>query len=154
MLDLTKILKNVPIGTKLYSPIFGDVFFNGIINDVTHCIRVITNNNDNNNNTDSFTKDGRYIEHYKGAECMLFPSKEQRDWSKFKIDLPIDTPVMVSDDTIKWLLRYYDSNNEVFCYGHKSDSNVSSIRYFYTIPFDKFDPNNIEESLKYNIVNN
>ena len=27
-------------------------------------------------------KDGRHLHHYNG-ECTLFPSKDQRDWSKF-----------------------------------------------------------------------
>lgn len=30
----------------------------------------------------SFTADGRYFE--DGPECMIFPSKECRDWSQFK----------------------------------------------------------------------
>ena len=32
---------------------------------------------------------GRYLgEEYPDAECTLFPSKEQRDWSKFKVKKP------------------------------------------------------------------
>lgn len=32
--------------------------------------------------TATFTKDGRFCAEYSG-ECILFPSKDQRDWSKF-----------------------------------------------------------------------
>ena len=35
-------------------------------------------------NEDRFTKDGRFKYGYYG-ECILFPSKDQRDWSKFKV---------------------------------------------------------------------
>ena len=78
-LNLAEILKDCPEGTKLYSPIFGEVEL------------VKVHNNDypievklSNNTFDSFTKDGRIYMDYDG-ECMLFPSKEQRDWSKFKV---------------------------------------------------------------------
>lgn len=70
-----------------------------------------------------------------------------------KEDLPIDTPVMV---TIKnndgWYLRYYAGKGRVFTYGHKSNEAVSTLEYDEIIPFDKFNPNDIEESLKHNIV--
>lgn len=63
-------------------------------------------------------------------------------------DLPIDTPCMVSDLKANWSLRYYSGNNKVYSYLSKSER----VHYRYIIPFDKFDPNNIEESLKYNIA--
>lgn len=82
-LDLTKILKDCPEGTKLYSPIFGDVEFLGASQyEDTKCpIRVRLS--DNALNSFTFTKDGRVFAEHDG-ECMLFPSKNQRDWSKFK----------------------------------------------------------------------
>ena len=77
-LNLVEILKDCPKGTKLYSPLYGDVEL------------VKVHNNDypievklSNNTLDSFTKDGRIYMDYDG-ECMLFPSREERDWSKFK----------------------------------------------------------------------
>ena len=76
-IDLTKILKDCPEGTKLYSPLFGEVYFNGIRSD-NECAITITEGD----LTASFTEKGVYYPG-KDGECLLFPSKEQRDWSKF-----------------------------------------------------------------------
>lgn len=79
-LDLTKILKDCPEGTKLYSPIFGDVELVSVSRneEAVYPIEI----KKSNNALDSFTKDGRLYTDYVG-ECMLFPSKDQRDWSEF-----------------------------------------------------------------------
>ena len=151
MLDLTKILKNVPKGTKLYSPIYGDVLFEKIDDSVTHCIKVKLHDA---GDTASFTKDGRYNDSYKDGECMLFPSKKQRDWNKFKIDLPIDTPVMTNNGGLCWTLGYYAGNNKTYYKSKESTSKLHTNKWVNIVPFDKFNPNDIEESLKYNIVNN
>ena len=77
-IDLTKILKYCPKGTRLYSTIFGEVEFKKIEEESNYpiiCITIAGNNCD-------VTADGRYYDVF-GGECILFPSKEQRDWSKF-----------------------------------------------------------------------
>ena len=82
-IDLTKILKDCPRGTKLYSTIYGVVEFDDI--DEYDRIYPISFKVD----ADSFstvTPDGRRFEDFDG-ECTLFPSKEQRDWSKFTVPL-------------------------------------------------------------------
>ena len=79
-LDLTEILKDCPEDTKLYSPIFGDVELVKVHNDGDYPIEVRLSDNA----LDSFTKDGIIFADYDG-ECTLFPSKDQRDWSKFKV---------------------------------------------------------------------
>lgn len=76
-IDLTKILKDCPIGTKLYSPIFGEVDFKEIRSDDKYAI--ITKKG---SYTATFTEEGFYRADVDG-ECLLFPSKDQRDWSKF-----------------------------------------------------------------------
>ena len=74
-LDLTKILDGCPAGTEFYSSAYGNLsfvkitLFNTIMMMSTHCQY-------------SFTKDGRL--YYGVGECVLFPSKDQRDWSKFE----------------------------------------------------------------------
>ena len=78
-LNLVEILKDCPEGTKLYSPVFGDVELDNIDILSDHPIRVLYKYGD-----DSFSKDGRLFFNCD-CECMLFPSKEQRDWSKFKV---------------------------------------------------------------------
>ena len=82
-LDLTKILKDCPKGTKLYSPLYGDVELVKVHSGWDYPIEVKLGNN----TLDNFTMDGRiFIEH--DGECMLFPSKDQRDWGKFKYGNP------------------------------------------------------------------
>ena len=78
-LNLVEILKDCKKGKKLYSPIFGDVEFDRIDIHSDHPIRVLCKHGD-----DSFSKDGRLYFDYDG-ECMLFPSKDNRDWSKFNV---------------------------------------------------------------------
>lgn len=79
-IDLTKILKDCPKGWKFWSPIFGEVefernyenkgFFNvSLVEDGTEW---------------SFVYDATiFLGNIKSREIMLYPSKEQRDWSKF-----------------------------------------------------------------------
>ena len=80
-LNLVEILKDCPKGTKLYSPLYGDVEL-ACVSQFEH-IRLPIGIKLSNNATDRLTKDGRVFADFNG-ECMLFPSKNQRDWSKFK----------------------------------------------------------------------
>ena len=75
--DIYEILKGVPSGTKLYSPMCGEIEFNGLAANKKSVEAIWTNNS---NGEYSFDKFGRWME--KG-EVMLFPSKEMRDWQKF-----------------------------------------------------------------------
>ena len=85
-LDLTKILDGCPKGTKFYSSNYGDVtFFEISPYDWDHYPIRFHHHNLNINSQPliiSLTEDGRSVYGYDG-ECTLFPSKEQRDWSKF-----------------------------------------------------------------------
>ena len=76
-IDLTKILKDCPQGTKFYTPVWGEVSFDRIYNVGAYVIGI----KDGGGNK-WLTKEGRYANR-ADAECILFPSKEQRDWSKF-----------------------------------------------------------------------
>ena len=76
-IDLTKILKNCPKGTKFYSPVWGEVSFDKI-----HKREVYTIGIDTISGYKYLTKEGYYI-NADGVECILFPSKDQRIWSKF-----------------------------------------------------------------------
>ena len=76
-LNLVEILKDCPKGIKLYSTIFGDVKFNHVENDTYPIVLDVREGF-----TFRVSQDGRYLNDFSG-ECTLFPSKEQRDWSKF-----------------------------------------------------------------------
>lgn len=86
-LNLVEILKDVPKGTKLWSPICGECEFSEIVNDedISHPIICRTNLNSGDFGRESFTADGKFSTLYKNAECVLFPSKENKDWSTFKV---------------------------------------------------------------------
>lgn len=71
---------------------------------------------------------------------------------KVEEDLPIDTPCMCSDDIINWHLRYYYNKCSTYPNGLKSTDEELPQKWNYIVPFDRFNPNEISESLKYNIV--
>ena len=79
-IDLTKILKNCPKGWEFYSSLLGEVEFEGICDDEKGKNPIWVKVGKLAYTT-GFTKEGV---HLKGkGECTLFPSKDQRDWSKF-----------------------------------------------------------------------
>ena len=109
-IDLTKILDGCPVGTVFYSTIFGKVSLMGVHNNADLPIVIITGQG-----LIGLTSDGRYFSQYDG-ECTLFPSKDQRDWSKFerfwdkpkvgkfdpKILLPFDKVLVRDDSEDEW----------------------------------------------------
>lgn len=78
-IDLTKILKDCPKGTKLYSLVHGEVEFERIETDFKHQYVIIELKD---LLLERITFDGKVYNYY-GGECILFPSKDQRDWNKF-----------------------------------------------------------------------
>lgn len=82
MTNLISILKHCLKGTKLYSPIFGEITFKGIYN---HTILGEAIDHNGESRTVAFTRLGRFYCDFPSAECVLFPSKDQRDWDKFRI---------------------------------------------------------------------
>lgn len=78
-INIAEILKDCPKDTKLYSPLFGGVKFS-FIDSSAYPIRVQTSDKVANG---IFTEKGLYYEDYTDTECVLFPSSEMRDWSKF-----------------------------------------------------------------------
>ena len=81
-IDLTKILKDCPEGFTLYSTIFGPVTFVTLDLEEDQRFQIIVQVVQDETE-ESFTRDGKYLTRYRDAECCLFPSKDQRDWSKF-----------------------------------------------------------------------
>lgn len=78
-INIAEILRDCPKGTKLYSPIFGNVSLERLLDYVEYPIYVV----DKNSGQIPFSKDGLYLTNYSDAECQLFPSREMRDWRKF-----------------------------------------------------------------------
>lgn len=145
-IDLTKILKDCPKGTKLYTPISGEVYLN----------RVYCHNDDypigvscdisGNGIELSFSKDGRYYTECEDGECILFPSRDQRDWSKFtapwlkkkKFDpatlKPFDKVLVRDDFSETWRCDFFSYRyNDRTCYPYLTIRD----RYEYCIPYNE-----------------
>ena len=119
-IDLTKILKDCPIGWKFYSSVYGEVEFVEILPNVSLCPVIF----EEHGSIHGVSISG---EHFKEkGECTFFPSREQRDWSKFtapwykkeKFDpktlLPFDK-VLLRDTSEKWkcgIFSHINDNND------------------------------------------
>ena len=111
-LNLVEILKDCPKGTKLYSPIYGDIELVNVSQskDEIYPIRVKLNENA----SESFTKDGRLDSEFSG-ECMLFPSREEHNWDLFKVKKPKFDPntlnpfdkVLARNDREDWACVFF-----------------------------------------------
>ena len=83
-IDLTKILEGCPEGTKFYSSNYGEVALVGIIDNNYYPVKVVYFTKlDKSSATAYVTKDGR-DDYNANGECTFFPSKDQRNWSKFE----------------------------------------------------------------------
>ena len=142
-LDLLEILKDAPKGTKLYCTIWGYVELIEVLSYSVIC-------KDNSGIDWKFRNNGNLLaSNTEYGECVLFPSKEQRDWSKFKLDLPIDTPVMVTDESsfnFAWILAFYCKDDMVFINGYKSSETNSTEVWDYIVPVKDFDFENLESN--------
>ena len=137
-LNLALILKSCPKGTKLYSLIHGDVEFYAIDEHSAICPIVLKCGDC----LVPYSISGKYIPGYRG-ECVLFPSKENRDWSKFKPNKPKFDPktlqpfdkVLVRDSHIcSWRCTFYshiNKNNSSFKY--VTDNSA----YEFCIPYNE-----------------
>lgn len=76
-IDIYEILKGVPDGTPLYTPMCGNVEFTSVAADKEKMEAIWT---EDKNGEYSFDKHGKWM---KGGEVLLFPSDKMRDWSKF-----------------------------------------------------------------------
>lgn len=110
-IDIYEILKDMPDGTSLYTPMVGKVVFtypssNGIIR------------TEKDSGIYCFDKNGRWRE---GGEVMLFPSNKMRDWSKFfkKGDV----------------LEYKKENNQATCLFDSYEDDKTKLRFtgLYTL---------------------
>lgn len=123
-LDLVEILKDCPRDTKLYSPLCGEVVLNSVNEyNVDYPIEV-----NYNHGQLTFTRDGRYNRRSNG-ECMLYPSKNQRDWSKFKMPVkkfnydtlqPFDKVLVRDSDNSFWKCDFLSQmfNHIAHCVGN------------------------------------
>lgn len=136
-INLVEILKDCPKGTKLYSTIHGDVKLELIDDHKPHPIIVRICDD----YKECFSADGKMYSFYDG-ECTLFPSRDQRDWSKFKPKKskfdprtlqPFDK-VLVRDTRVgQWKCGFYSHKSDETIYRYKTTSNA----YICCIPYNE-----------------
>lgn len=114
-MNITEILKDCPKGTRLYSPIYGELSLLGVqysSNYPIGCGAI------RSRDFVSFTKDGK--NNMTDAEPTLFPSKEQRDWSKFGVSdqeskhqfKPFDKVLVRDIDENEWECNFFSHIDE------------------------------------------
>lgn len=80
-INIAEILRDMPKGTKLYSPLFGKCELIGVDNS-KYPIAIKAQRIDGAISK-GILKDGRYFDGYEDAECSLYPSAKMRCWDKF-----------------------------------------------------------------------
>lgn len=112
-MNIAEILKYCPRDYRLYSPLFGEVTFDNITETK---IRVY---NLNKYCIYDFNHDGTFNV-VKGVEstreCMLFPSKDQRDWSKFRLPTKPGDIMMMVDGSCPFITTNVFNKNAPICY--------------------------------------
>lgn len=146
-LNLVELLKDCPKGTKFYTPICGVVEFvtTGGILAPNYPIKT-TNNIDEY----YFTKEGYF--HMNGTpECLLFPSKDQRDWNLWKEEQnKKENPFKVGDyvinnrdDSLNIITRVIDKDNVEARFTNSIINMYLAIAYLTKIdkyPIERFQP--------------
>ena len=121
-MNIAEILRKCPSGTRLYSPIYGEL---SLVNAVPGHIYPICCRTRRGNAVD-FTEDG--LLNTTDAEPTLFPSKEQRDWSKFGVSdqkqepelKPFDKVLVRDGDDDEWVCDFFshiDERDLYYCVG-------------------------------------
>jgi hypothetical protein len=122
-MNIAEILKYCPEGTRLYSPIFGEVDFIRVL-PLTNMIRVIPIKSPGVRQ--EFYEDGTF---YDGGECVLFPSNSQRDWYRFRLPFKAGDIVMTKDGETPFIFKGYAGNIYAHCYCGVDIYNTFKIEY-------------------------
>ena len=139
-IDLTQILKDCPKGTKFYSTVLGEVTFKDIVDDAKFPIIVSYKCG---LYEESFMADGRMLDY--AGECTLFPSKDQRDWSKFtapwykkdKFDpktlKPFDKVLVRDSFSQNWTCGFF---SHIVVFDNMYRYNIAEVLYKMCIPYN------------------
>lgn len=122
-LNLGEILKDCPKGTKLWSPLCGECELASIDKGEKYLIKV-------RSLIDrvlfKFMEDGKYYDN--GGACVLFPSREQWDWSKFQRPFKDGDVIYVKTRRSDWVSIFKnDTENQMFTY---TDYNLDNKKFY------------------------
>lgn len=126
MINVAEKLKDCPTGTKLYSPMCGEVEIVRI--DMgCHKFPIIVRVLDNGApySTETFTVEGKWC-NTEQSECLLFPSKDNRDWNKFRIPVKRGDIMMIpnSDHAFITTGEFTDNASVMFICGVDEDNEL------------------------------
>ena len=122
-LNLCEILKDCPKGTKLYSTVFGEVKFDGISDAKEDKYPIMVSKYGKESDYSFTLKSDGIPTDFADAECYLFPSRDNRDWSTWKNPKPkverfdpktfepFDKVLVREDDEDCWIptfISYFD----------------------------------------------
>lgn len=126
-LNIAEILKNKPRGTKLYSMIHGKCSFEAVTDEIFKINFCTSKFGLTQSGECTLIKFGNM---YDGGECIIFPSKEMRDWSKFSWK---KGNVLISNDGgtevifDKW---YDDTYTSFYCKHYLNSEDKNKIVYY------------------------
>lgn len=111
-MNIAEILKYCPKGTKLYCTLCGNAELGEITNIGTIVIRKVA---DTISTSYTLDYEGRYSH---SGECVIFPSRDQRDWSQFRIPVKRGDIMMEADGTIPFIASgeyYWGTSPKYIC---------------------------------------
>ena len=151
-LNLVEVLKDAPKGTKLYTPIYGECEFENV--DINNLIWVRVDHSGGSIAHYSFYANGKYFADF-GGECLLFPSKENRDWSTFKIEskaFQVGDYVKKKDSNDIFRIKKLDNSSVTFTTILSNSSEIEECTIGVTegIMESEYLPNNYEKVEKFN----
>lgn len=121
MVNIAEKLQNVPKGFKLYCTLVGDVLFESIGDGDNIKVRT------DRNHFVSHQVLSKYGQYDSDGECLLFPSKIQRDWSSFSFETkascnfkPFDKVIVRDTMDSIWRAEFFShigENNRFVCTG-------------------------------------
>lgn len=133
-MNIAEILKYCPEGIKLYTTIWGEVTFIEVSENVCNLYPIVIYNECDHV---GLTKDGRYLINKQDSECILFPSKDQRDWSKFRLPLKRGDIMMKADGTIPFIAsgEFYEDTSPKYICGVDTTGHFKTGIYGWTSEF-------------------
>lgn len=126
-LNIAEILRNKPRGTKLYSMIHGKCSSEAVTDEIFKINFCTSKFGLTQSGECTLIKFGNM---YDGGECIIFPSKEMRDWSKFQWE---KGDVLISNDGgtevifDKW---YDDTYTSFYCKHYLNSEDKNKIVYY------------------------
>ena len=126
MINVAEKLKDCPKGTKLYSPLFGEVEFVRLeIGSPRFPIIVKVLNNGIPYSNVTFTTEGKRL-NIEQSECLLFPSKDNRDWNKFRIPVKRGDIMMIPNSEHAFITtgEFTDNASVMFICGVDEDNEL------------------------------